>query len=365
MLSFLLGIIITGVLFYISILYKSASLLLFGYAGALLLVLACLFLAYRVVTVRCGITFPVSIAECGKPLTVRIFLVNRSFLPCMKFRCLLEQKNHFMNKTDKEWIQGGMAVFGENSFDYSFTVEGYGSYEVRLKKLRIYDLTGLFYFHKTIKCSGFVQVLPQMQEIGVHISQMTRNFFQDAEIYDSFRPGDDHSELLQVREFRNGDRIQSVHWKLSAKLDELMVQEDSLPKPCPVVLFLDYKSGKQKKAEKVNAYLVILASISYSLMDAGCSHYAAWQSSRHGDMVRVRVDDEESLYLFLSAYLEETFEKNEKEPAEAYREKYKGESYLFVLQLDERLQLLKNGEKIMKFHMEGWKEELGGLEIIL
>lgn len=365
MLNILLGIVVTGALFYISVLYKSTSLILFGYAGALLLVSACLFLVYRMHTVRCSITFPISIAECGKPLTVRIHLENRGFLPCLKFRCLLEQKNHFLNRKQKKWLLGGMAPSGNNSFDYALVIDDYGSYTVSLKKLRIYDLTGLFYFHKNVKCSGSVQVLPRMQEIGVHLSQASRNFFGDADVYDDVRPGEDHNELFQIREFQGGDKIQSVHWKLSAKLDELLVKENSLPKACPVVVFLDYKSDKQKKAEKLNAYLVILASISFSLMDAGCAHYAVWYSSRREDLIRVRIDDEESLYLFLSGYLEDTFQKQEKDLVEAYQEKYRGENYLFALQLDERLQLLKNGERILRFHLENWKTELNELEIIL
>ena len=40
--------------------------------------------------------------------------------------------------------------------------------------------------------------------------------------------GYDPSELFDVREFQNGDRLQSVHWKLSARTDELMVKELSL-----------------------------------------------------------------------------------------------------------------------------------------
>ena len=168
MLSILLGIVVTGALFYISVLYKSTSLILFGYASALLLVFACLFFVYRMHTIRCSITFPISIAECGKPLTVRIHLENRGFLPCLKFRCLLEQKNHFLNRKQKKWLQGGMAPSGSSSFDYSLVMDDYGSYTVSLKKLRIYDLTGLFYFHKIGKCGGSVQVLPRMQEIGVH-----------------------------------------------------------------------------------------------------------------------------------------------------------------------------------------------------
>lgn len=365
MTRFMLGIAVTGVLFYISVLYKSTSLIMFGYACTALLILAFLFLIYRMHTIRCGISFPISIAECGKPLTVRILLENRGMFPCLKFQCLLEQKNHFLRGRQKEWLQGGGAASGNNSFDYSLVIEDYGSYEVVLKKVRIYDLTGLFYVNKTIRCSGYVQVFPRMQEIGVHISEAARNFFGEAEVYDEFRPGDDHSELFQMREFRSGDKIQSIHWKLSAKQDELLVKEDSLPKACPAVLFLDYKNEKQHRPEKVNAYLVILASISFSLMDAECAHYVAWYSNRHEDLIRVRVDDEESLFLFLSGYLQETFQKQNKDLRQLYQEKYSGDNYLFAFQIDEHLRLLKNGEKIIRFHLEDWKKELEGLEIVL
>lgn len=137
-----------------------------------------------------------------------------------------------------------------------------------------------------------------------------------------------------------------------------------MPKACPVALFLDYKNVRRRRAENVNAYLVILAAISFSLMDAGCPHYAVWYSSRREDIVRVRVDDEESLFLFLSSYLEETFQKQTRDLVSAYQEKYKGEHYLFAFQLDECLRLRKNGEIIRSFHLENWKKELEALEII-
>ena len=167
-----------------------------------------------------------------------------------------------------------------------------------------------------------------------------------------------------MREFRPGEKKQRIHWKLSAKQEELLVKEDSMPKACPVALFLDYKNVRRRRAENVNAYLVILAAISFSLMDAGCPHYAVWYSSRREDIVRVRVDDEESLFLFLSSYLEETFQKQTRDLVSAYQDKYKGEHYLFAFQLDECLRLRKNGEIIRSFHLENWKKELEALEII-
>lgn len=361
----LFGIILTGTLFYVSVLYKSTSMIVLSYAAAVWLLSSCLFLIWRMRTVQCRVAFPIAIAECGKPLTVRIFLQNRSILPCLRFQCQMEQQNHFLHRKKKKWLQGSFAAYGDNSYDYLFVAKDYGSYDVRLRKVRVYDLTGLFYFEKKVDSGGCVQVLPQMREIGVHLSEAVRNFCGDADVYDDFRPGDDHSELFQVRPFSKGDKIQSIHWKLSVKSQDLLVKEDSRPKACPVVFLLDYCSGKQRETERVNAYLVIMSSIALSLMDAGCPHYAAWYSAGSGDIMRVRVDDEESLYVFLSCYLEETFPEQQKDPEEAYREKYRGEPYLCLLHLDEKLRLSKNEQQIAAFALEGWEEQLQGMEIVL
>lgn len=270
-----------------------------------------------------------------------------------------------MEKSRKTWIRLCTAMPGKNSYEQKVEWNEYGSYELLLQKVRIYDLTGLLYLHKKTASCGAVQVLPRMQEVGVHLSEAARNFFGDADVYDDFQPGHDHSELFQLRPFQNGDKIQGIHWKLSAKMDELLVREDSLPRACPVVFLLDYCRTKQKKEQKVHAYLMILASISYSLMDAGCPHYAAWYSSSQKEMVRVRVDDEESLYLFLSGYLEEAFQEKVRDPLAAYQEKYRGEHWLHVLCLNEALELKKDGETIETFTAKGWEKTLGGLEVIV
>lgn len=43
-------------------------------------------------------------------------------------------------------------------------------------------------------------------------------------------------------------------------------------------------------------FLTIAADLVYSMMDAGCPHYVAWQEET--EIKRLRVEDEESVYLF-------------------------------------------------------------------
>lgn len=143
--------------------------------------------------------------------------------------------------------------------------------------------------------------MPQIDEIPVRITDRVRNFFGNSDIYDDLRPGYDPSELFDVREFQNGDRLQSVHWKLSARTDELMVKENSLPKACAVAIVADLRGIK--KCRQADAFMKLLVSLSFSLMDQKCSHYVAWYDTAINDIVRARVDDEEGFYIFLNSFL--------------------------------------------------------------
>lgn len=361
MISIVLGLLATGTIFYTSLLFHSVPLALLGYASAVLLGMASLFLVYRAAKVQCHLHIPITVTECGVPVTVQIYVQNGSFLPCSKLQYYFGQNCRLLKRKHYAWIRSGTALPGENRYDDNLVFEDYGSYELHLKKVRLYDLTGLFYIQKKINSKGVIQVLPKMLEIGVQLTEATRHFFGDADTYDTDRPGYDCSELFQIRPFQNGDKIQSIHWKLSAKYDGLLVREYSMPKACPILFLLDYHRLKHKKTEKVNIYLVIMASICYSLMDTGCPHYVVWYGGK--DVMRMRVEDEESLYVFLSVYLEQSFQEDTKDLLEAYKEKYRGEPFLHTVSLNEKLEVKKNGEKIAVLAGTDWEQKLRRLEL--
>ena len=53
----------------------------------------------------------------------------------------------------------------------------------------------------------------------------------------------DQSEMYDVREYIPGDDIRSVHWKLSSKVDQLLLRQASDPTHYHVVLLPDF-TGK-------------------------------------------------------------------------------------------------------------------------
>ena len=309
------------------------------------------------------VKIPISVTDTGKAVHVQIQLRNKGILPVFRAKLLLEVENTF----DKKRTVTGQNVFrvlpGENQVEFDLILEQPGNYEVHFQKIRIYDMTGFFYTSKKFSSRENIQVMPQIEPIPVVLTHPVKNFFGDSDIYDEERGGYDNSETFQIRPYMAGDKLQSIHWKLSAKAEELMVKESSLPKACPVVLFLSYRP--EKKKGNFGLFLELGASLSFSLMDTGCPHYVVWYEEQLRDITRMRVDGEESFYLFLSYYLRNQGGQTSEDIRVLYDEKYRAERYLHSLKLTEKIELFKDGEEIFKIHADMVKQHFGGLEIVL
>lgn len=98
-----------------------------------------------------------------------------------------------------------------------------GRIELRIDSFVIYDLLHLFYLEGM-----------QMQDTGVIVYPFSESV-EGEEVYsyvDGFpkenetkKRGTDYNPDYEVREYIPGDELKSIHWKLSAKRDELMVRQ--------------------------------------------------------------------------------------------------------------------------------------------
>ena len=169
-----------------------------------------------------------------------------------------------------------------------------------------------------------------------------------------------------MREYVPGDRIQKIHWKLSAKSDTLLVREDSQPLACAVVLLLDPFTGRRmRKKSATQCYLSMAADLVFSFLNAACPLFVAWYSSETKDVVRLRVDDEESFYLFLSSFMKECIEDSPFSISQMYQEKYRYDHPVWRMEFLGNLMLAQNGETVAAFTEKEWKKQIEMLELVL
>ena len=94
-----------------------------------------------------------------------------------------------------------------------------GSFSYKMIRYEIYDLFGFFHFSKNINKDNefLVRPVPSMPEImpdmyGFKAKNLRKAKQPNTEIYD-------------IREYQKGDPVKSIHWKMSAKKDKLLIKE--------------------------------------------------------------------------------------------------------------------------------------------
>lgn len=360
----LIGIIITTI--YLALMYRNEAIMLLVFMEAAFFLVSIITILYRKYTVKAFVNIPIGISETNKENLVRIIVHNRGILPITRMRAYVEVENTITGEKKKNWMTLASTHDTETVFIQSIFFQEAGNYEIALKKVRIYDVTGLMYGRLKTNSVGKIQVMPKINDVIVRLTSAVKNFYGESEVYDEHNVGNDRNEIFDVREYRAGDRLQNVHWKMTAKEDELMVKENSLPKACPVILVLDLNAKKIKKnKEKMMNFAEVVASMSFSMMDAGCPHYVAWYDEATNDIIRVRVEDEESMFYFLGMLMNIKWANGEEDIVERYKDKYRAELYVWILSVNDKMEIRKGEELLGQIDGKAIKETLAQVELLL
>ena len=128
----------------------------------------------------------------------------------------------------------------------------------------------------------------------------------DGELFSKLRHGEDSSEVFDIRQYRRGDSLHSFHWKLSAKTDDFMVKEYSLPMNETAFIFADmsYKGNGDERVSVMDAFLEILGSVSWSMAEASMKHHVIWWDDKEKRIMSRFVASESDTYSMLEQLCE-------------------------------------------------------------
>lgn len=117
-------------------------------------------------------------------------------------------------------------------------------------------------------------VYPQVVDIQVDPRQSTSASLEGVS-YDPHRSGQDPSEVFDLRSYREGDSVKSIHWKLSTRFDDVLVREASRPQDHAIAILFGIFAHDFEESERpqvLSAALGLTASVSLSLMRLGYHH---------------------------------------------------------------------------------------------
>lgn len=306
----------------------------------------------------------VPIAEKNQEIPVRVTVKNTSRLPLIHFRIWLRMENSFTGEKESYQMEGRTEGGDQQTLIFMLRARHCGNLKITLERCWIYDY--LFVFKEVVRLgtSQRIGVLPQCHLLMVEVTRRTREFLADAEEYSDRESGDDPSEIYQIREYRERDSIHDIHWKLSAKADELLVKERGKPLGCVVLIWLnleqsgyhanDRKRNKRRTAgdETFTNLLEVASSLALSLLEERCVHMVAWYEPKNQMMQKKRISKEEHIYELMNRMLFVEPYRDGKAARNQYEEAFRGVAFSTVVEFSLDGSVWINGEERMKIPVQ-------------
>lgn len=171
-----------------------------------------------------------------------------------------------------------------------------GAFPARCKTLSVYDPLGLFRFVSTICFEADMAVIPvdgaKVEEVKINTAT--------GEGADRNRRGDDRDEVFEIADYVPGDSLKDIHWKKSAREEELQIIRYASPKEkCYCVLcdtgdYLPEKGGKKPvpvNAPILDAVLETAYGLCLSLASEGNGLLLAWRNGKEDVGVTATLDE--------------------------------------------------------------------------
>jgi hypothetical protein len=254
-------------------------------------------LSYTYGKVRAELVSVIHIAGKGEKIPVTIQLSNPTIFPVTYVRLYITYKNAYSAQKFKKSIYASLDYRTNTSVIFHLASRYAGNMEITLEGIRIYDYMKLFSLKRKLKSEIKVAVLPDYYELAENETVSRSTPLTESDNYSPVKKGDDPSEVFEIRPYREGDRLQRVHWKLSRKQNQLMIKEFSDPVNCRELLFVNLNMiSNDKLLFYMDAILEFALSLSYTLITNEHQHYIAWYDVEHGACRRIRITDEKDLY---------------------------------------------------------------------
>lgn len=271
------------------------------------------------------------IVNKGEAIPISVQINNPTFFPIANLKVYITYKNAYSKDAyTKEFY---ISVDGRTKAVVSFTLysEYAGNMIISLKGIRIYDYLRLFSLKKKLKGEIKAAVLPLYYELSESNLDNRHTGMVESDNYSPYKSGDDPSEVFTIREYREGDRLQRIHWKLSRKQGQLMIKEFSDPMNCSILLMANLCVPKGENVlYYLDAILECVLSLSYTFLLKGQLHYFAWFDEQHGSCYRIRVGQEKDLFEAVDGLLQATPYVEPTDVLSAYLAEYPKEQYTDV-----------------------------------
>ena len=175
-------------------------------------------------------------------------LINTSYMISYDVNVKLDVENTFYKDSSATILSLPCSARSSEEKQLPIKYSMNGIYKYSISAITIRDMLGFVSVKKDIGQTAEVNVYPERELAAeVDMSDMNKGMTESEE---TVKKGHDFSDVSDVREYIPGDKLMSIHWKLSAKRDILMVK-DRVAMSDQQMVILTELSGSDEDVDEV------------------------------------------------------------------------------------------------------------------
>lgn len=226
-------------------------------------------------------------------IEVKLLIKNNSIFPAVNGELKLCYYNKFSGNKEIEYINFPINSKETESINFKIKSKYCGKLIIEIQSLKIYDYLTFSSVKKKVNKSKEVIVLPQIYDINFSSNSTNINSL-DGEIFSKDKAGDDPSEVFNVREYVEGDKIQRIHWKLSSKVDNVMIKEYSQPIVNDSIIIVELCES-ENNINTIQGIIETAISLSHMLLSYNYIHYICWYNKNKDFFNKIIINSEEDM----------------------------------------------------------------------
>jgi hypothetical protein len=224
------------------------------------------------------------IAEKNEECLVLLSLQNRFIFPISPIRIIGDFQSLTENEIgfSKKMLMTDAAPMNTTAVNLTFKLPFRGEYTVRLYEAQVFDLLKIFRLKRKLDLVVKIIVLPRDKTPHGRGTEAETDSESPASVITPHRSNTFNS----LREYREGDSIRNIHWKLSAKQDELIVKQMEQSVNNSAVVFSDFTAdfGDSVLTRRmIDAVLETSLGITKYILLDGNSVINCWQGAEESE----------------------------------------------------------------------------------
>lgn len=273
-------IIFLGILFYmivLSILYPKIQLMYVVCAMFGIVIVEILFSYLVKNSVMIKIQTNAEKCLVNKTILIQLTIGNASWLSAILMKGKIHIKNGHLSVEEIIEVSYLLEDNAENVFEHELKSKHTGFLQVWFEELYIYDYLRIIRWRVPIKDIISIQVLPNFEQYSQNQDQYKFLDTSSEVRYSNHLSGEDPSEIYALRDYKPGDTLNRIHWKLTSKKRSLVVKEYGRVQKELCNIYCDfYIPDVNYTLDYLDSYTEVIISLGNELLDQEKQFVFTW-----------------------------------------------------------------------------------------